>query len=294
MWIRVHQRKNILCRILVFIADVPVIGLWIRMGHYYQIFIFALIPKTGINQPNVEIAIAKIVAGLVLSWIIAWTPYSLISLLGISGHTDLLTPLSSMLPALFAKTAACVDPFIYSLNHPKIRQEIIFRLYKCFLQSAVVMGRRDASFNSDIPEWKMSGSARVTRQQLIHQSNAQHGRIAVSLVSSRRVYKSQQATLSGAIGGGGCSTCGNEEKRRNISELSNPESHSVNAERLVSADIITCMMNCNQDCHSGKFRRLLSDSTEMSCKSQISTALAHIHSPIKQNVKTPGLMSTQL
>lgn len=220
-----------------------------------------------------------------------WTPYSLISLLGISGHTDLLTPLSSMLPALFAKTAACVDPFIYSLNHPKIRQEIIFRLYKCFIQSA---GRRDASFNSDIPEWKMSGSARSTRQQLIHQSNAQHGRVAVSLVSSRRVYKSQQGALSGAIGGGGCSTCGNEEKRRNISELSNRESHSVNAERLVSADIITCMMNCNQDCHSGKFRRLLSDSTEMSCKSQISTALAQIHSPIKPNVKTPCLMSTQL
>jgi hypothetical protein len=250
-----------------------------------------LIPKTGINQPNVEIAIAKIVAGLVLSWTIAWTPYSLISLLGISGYTNLLTPLSSMLPALFAKTAACVDPFIYSLNHPKIRQEIIFRLYKCFLQSA---GRRDASFNSDIPEWKMSGSARITRQQLIH-SNAQHGRsVAVSLASSRRVYKSQQAALSGGAIGGGCSTSGKEEKRRNISELSNAESHSVNTERLVTADIITCMMNCNQDCHSGKFRRLLSDSTEMSCKSQISTGLAHIHSPIKQNVKTPCLMSTQL
>lgn len=40
--IRVHQRKNILCRILVFIADVPVIGFWIRMGHC-QMIIFALI-----------------------------------------------------------------------------------------------------------------------------------------------------------------------------------------------------------------------------------------------------------
>lgn len=33
-----------------------------------------------------------------------------------------------MLPALFAKLAACIDPFVYSLNHPKIRFEIMCRL----------------------------------------------------------------------------------------------------------------------------------------------------------------------
>jgi hypothetical protein len=245
-----------------------------------------LVPKTGINQPNVEVAIAKIVAGLVVSWIVAWTPYSLISLLGISGHTNLLTPFSSMLPALFAKTAACVDPFIYSLNHPKIRQEIIYRLYNCFLQSA---GRRGASFNSDIPEWKFSGSARVIRQQLFYQSNAQHGRMAVSLASSRRLYKSQ-AVVSGGTIGGGYSTSAKDEKRQNIDEISSAESRSVNAEGLESADIITRMMNCNQDWHSGQFRRLLSG-TKTSCKSKISTSLVQIPSTKQQ---LPCLMSTQL
>ena len=33
-----------------------------------------------------------------------------------------------MMPALFAKLATCVDPFIYTLNQPKIRKEIFVRL----------------------------------------------------------------------------------------------------------------------------------------------------------------------
>jgi len=33
-----------------------------------------------------------------------------------------------MLPALFAKLATCVDPFIYTLNQPKIKKEIFVRL----------------------------------------------------------------------------------------------------------------------------------------------------------------------
>ena len=92
------------------------------------------------NQPNLEVTIAKIVLGLVSTWIIAWTPYALVALAGISGYQSLLTPFSSMLPALFCKTAACIDPFIYALNHPKIRNEIFFRVYK-----NLVGGRRGES-----------------------------------------------------------------------------------------------------------------------------------------------------
>ena len=43
-----------------------------------------------------------------------------------------------MLPALFAKSAACVDPFIYALNHPKIRQEIFFRIYKRYFPNIMM------------------------------------------------------------------------------------------------------------------------------------------------------------
>ena len=39
-----------------------------------------------------------------------------------------MQPFSAMLPALFAKLATCVDPFIYTLNQPSIRKEILSRL----------------------------------------------------------------------------------------------------------------------------------------------------------------------
>lgn len=224
------------------------------------------------NQPNVEVAIAKIVIGLVGSWMIAWTPYSLIALLGISGYSHLLTPFSSMVPALFAKTAACVDPFIYSLNHPKIRQEILYRLYNCFLLS---VGRRAESLNSDsvrVPEWKISGSARVTRQGMIYQNNTQHGRLG-SLASSRRLNKGHHPTVSA---GGSM----RDELRRSVS-LSSAESRTVNAEGLETAEIIASMIQRNQELH-GQFRNLAStSSTEMRCKSHsiISTSLVHTSKP---------------
>jgi len=43
-----------------------------------------------------------------------------------------------MVPALFAKTAACVDPFIYALNHPKIRREIFIRLHQRLFNNSTV------------------------------------------------------------------------------------------------------------------------------------------------------------
>lgn len=36
--------------------------------------------------------------------------------------------MSAMIPALFAKLATCVDPFIYALNHPKNPTETFRRL----------------------------------------------------------------------------------------------------------------------------------------------------------------------
>ena len=45
----------------------------------------------GINQPCVELIVAKIVAGLIATWIIAWTPYTIVSLFGVTGYTNLIT-----------------------------------------------------------------------------------------------------------------------------------------------------------------------------------------------------------
>ncbi|KAK7790844.1 hypothetical protein R5R35_010719 [Gryllus longicercus] len=71
-----------------------------------------------------ELKLAGVVAGVVVLWFVSWTPYAVVALLGITGRHDLITPLSSMVPALFCKTASCIDPFVYAVTHPRFRKEL--------------------------------------------------------------------------------------------------------------------------------------------------------------------------
>lgn len=76
------------------------------------------------EKNKTEMKLALIVMGVVGLWIVAWTPYAAISLLGIFGFEDYITPISSMFPALFAKTAACADPYLYAVTHPRFKAEV--------------------------------------------------------------------------------------------------------------------------------------------------------------------------
>ncbi|KAL4716659.1 hypothetical protein ACJJTC_008294 [Scirpophaga incertulas] len=77
-----------------------------------------------------EIKLAILVIAVIALFFISWTPYAVVALLGISGKRELITPISSMIPALFCKTAACVNPFIYIITHPKFRIEFKKMLYR--------------------------------------------------------------------------------------------------------------------------------------------------------------------
>jgi len=42
----------------------------------------------------------------------------------ISIFRAVLTPFASMVPAVFSKTIACVDPWVYAISHPKFREGV--------------------------------------------------------------------------------------------------------------------------------------------------------------------------
>lgn len=75
------------------------------------------------EKRKTELKLAGIVIAVISLFFAAWTPYAIVSLLGIMGRKDILDPLTSMLPAIFCKIASCVDPFVYIVTHPKFRQE---------------------------------------------------------------------------------------------------------------------------------------------------------------------------
>lgn len=48
----------------------------------------------------------------------------MVALLGITGHGNSISPLASMIPAIMAKIAACGDPYLYAVTHPRFRAEL--------------------------------------------------------------------------------------------------------------------------------------------------------------------------
>nr|QYF06618.1 rhabdomeric opsin [Macrobiotus sp.]QYF06621.1 rhabdomeric opsin [Macrobiotus sp.] len=62
------------------------------------------------GKRRVDVKTTKTSVLVVIGWCVAWTPYTVIALLGILTDRSLLTPQVAHLPALFAKTAAVYNP----------------------------------------------------------------------------------------------------------------------------------------------------------------------------------------
>ncbi|KAG6441511.1 hypothetical protein O3G_MSEX001867 [Manduca sexta] len=82
------------------------------------------------TKRKAEIKLAFLVMAVIVLFFVSWTPYAIIALLGIFGKKDLIKPLTSMIPALFCKTAACINPFIYIITHPTFRKEFKKLLFR--------------------------------------------------------------------------------------------------------------------------------------------------------------------
>jgi len=76
----------------------------------------------GTEGESAEMRVAKTACINVSIWLLCWTPYASIVMTGMFGNQDVITPLSTMLPALLAKTCACYNPMVYALSHPRYRQ----------------------------------------------------------------------------------------------------------------------------------------------------------------------------
>lgn len=75
------------------------------------------------NKHKTDMKLSLVVVGVIILWFVAWTPYSIVALLGISGNEDKISPFGSMIPAVFCKASACIDPYVYSISHPRFRKE---------------------------------------------------------------------------------------------------------------------------------------------------------------------------
>jgi len=66
------------------------------LNHHRALLLINIIHILGnirqpVNQLDIELKIAKILVGLIGAWMVTWTPYAIVALIGISGHGHLLT-----------------------------------------------------------------------------------------------------------------------------------------------------------------------------------------------------------
>lgn len=95
------------------------------------------VSATGKIQSNrmrqrVEHKLMIVVVNVIALWFIAWTPYSIVALIGIAGKKEYITPWASMIPAVFCKASACINPYLYSMTHPQFKKEILRFVYSKF------------------------------------------------------------------------------------------------------------------------------------------------------------------
>lgn len=86
------------------------------------VFCYAQIMKevnaTGRVQSNrsrqrVEKKLMFVVLNVIALWFFAWTPYSLVAMIGLFGNKQFLTPWSSMVPSMFCKVS---DGIVYTID----------------------------------------------------------------------------------------------------------------------------------------------------------------------------------
>ena len=80
------------------------------------------------QQVSAEIRIAKVSIMNVTMWLMAWTPFAVIRMLGTWGDVSKITPLVSAIPVIMAKTSCAYNPLIYAISHPKYREVCFFSL----------------------------------------------------------------------------------------------------------------------------------------------------------------------
>jgi hypothetical protein len=70
-----------------------------------------------------EIRVAKMIMLIVIMFCIAWAPYAIFALLGqfCSNIQNYITPLTTSLPSLFAKTSSVYNPILYTLTNKECR-----------------------------------------------------------------------------------------------------------------------------------------------------------------------------
>lgn len=74
------------------------------------------------RRRKADVQTAKSIWMLAVLYMVSWTPYAIVSLIGQFGLEDSITPVTATIPAFLAKTCILFDPLLYGFSHPQFRK----------------------------------------------------------------------------------------------------------------------------------------------------------------------------
>ncbi|XP_067463124.1 melanopsin-like [Thunnus thynnus] len=163
-----------------------------------------------------EWRLAKVALGVILLFVVSWSPYSVVALTATVGYAHLLTPYMNSVPAVIAKASAIHNPIIYAITHPKYRAAI--GRYVPLLRAVLRLQEKDlrSSFSS---------------------SGASSHRTTSTSQSSLAIQLSAAARANGRWGRSRLSSTSDSESCWTESEADGSSVGSTAFNRQVSADV---------------------------------------------------------
>ncbi|XP_013409489.1 rhodopsin, GQ-coupled-like [Lingula anatina] len=115
-----------------------------------------------------ELKIVKMILVVLMIYIGAWTPYAVVSLMGIFGKANQLDRVTSTIPAMVAKASAIYNPLVYIHYHRRFRGELRRRgIFPC--SSASHSSAQNSSYGS-----KSDSKSWIRQSALAKQTSAHH------------------------------------------------------------------------------------------------------------------------
>lgn len=145
--------------------------------------------RSSMDKQKTDIKLSLVVISVIILWFLAWTPYSIVALLGISGNEDKISPFGSMIPAVFCKASACIDPYVYSISHPRFRKEFA----RIFLGRGDLV-RRQMSMKTSYFVCNQSANPSIIRSQIVNE-----GGVVNSIKNQKDKAKVQNSLLGNEV-----------------------------------------------------------------------------------------------
>ena len=124
------------------------------------------------DKAKTEFQIAKVGFMVTIMFVISWLPYSVVAVIGQYIDPDLLTPLGAVIPVIFAKCSAILNPLVYVFTHERFNHALKERIVACFGMEASKRGST------------MSGGSTIASRRGIQPLRQQSSTISEASVSS--------------------------------------------------------------------------------------------------------------